>query len=326
MAGKNRMIVNFSSKRLRDLIVEIAKKNHMSQSKVIEKLVAFRLFESNGEPVIDAFCEASKAVIEQQQKDDSEFSMALRTPYLRHNVRLYKVYGDLSWEKTFSVKNNIKLNGLVFENELRKAIYDGINEMTHHEWENVFSSAVIIFADLWLIFFNKINVEYKIEKQDENFSRIRVKFKARNICCIPFSFHEHSPLQGSYCNAMRYLDFSSVRYHSFKSVATKGWSRNKYSHLLFMHEASSSDRGGFFIGVQYEENEQSFSKKSPSSPYEPPEGIVLDTKKTNTESSCSLNQYARYNDVNPELKIRIYHEPANIKIRNLNPELKSKIT
>ncbi|HBT3372304.1 TPA: hypothetical protein MBF63_005389, partial [Klebsiella pneumoniae] len=96
MAGKNRMIVNFSSKKLRDLIVEIAEKNHMSHSKVIEKLVSFRLFESNGDPVIDAFCDASKTVMEQQQKNDGEFNVALRTPYIKHNVRLYKVFGDLS--------------------------------------------------------------------------------------------------------------------------------------------------------------------------------------------------------------------------------------
>jgi len=35
--------------------------------------------------------------------------------------------------------------------------------------------------------------------------------------------------------------------------------------------------------------------------------------------------FSPYSDVNPELKISIYHEPANIKIQNLNPELKSKI-
>ncbi|EOW6744992.1 hypothetical protein ACOZ0W_004204 [Cronobacter dublinensis] len=327
MAGKNRMIVNFSSEKLRDLIVEIAKKNHMSYSKVIERLVSFRLLESNGDPVIDAFCDASRTVMEQQQKDNDEFSVALRTPYIKHNVRLYKIFGELSREYSVSVKhmNTGNLDVVNFEKELRKNIEEQINMMTSHEWEGVFDRAMITFADLWLIFFNKINVEYKVEKQENNFSEVSVKFKANNICCIPFSFNKHVSLKEKYYNAMSHFDFSSVRYHSFKSVATKGWCRNKYSHLLFIHQSSSSDKGGFFIGVQYEKNGQSFSEKSPFSSYEPPEGIVLDTEKSNVKDSYSLHRYAPYNDVNPVLKINIYHEPANIKIQNINPELKTKI-
>lgn len=327
MAGKNRMIVNFSSKKLRDLIVEIAKKNHMSHSKVIEKLVSFRLFESNGDPVIDAFCDASKTVIEQQQKDDGEFSVALHTPYIKHNVRLYKVFGDLSREYSVSVKhmNTGKLDVVIFEKELRKSIEEQINRMTPHEWEGVFDSARITFADLWLIFFNKVNVEYKVERQENNSSEVSVKYKASNICCIPFSFNKHASLKEKYCNAMSHLDFSSVRYHSFKSVATKGWCRNKYSHLLFIHQSSSSDKGGFFIGVQYEKNDVIFSDESPRSPFVHPEGTLMYTEKDSTEDSYSLHRYAPYSDVNPELKISIYHEPVNIKIQNLNPELKSKI-
>ena len=49
------------------------------------------------------------------------------------------------------------------------------------------------------------------------------------------------------------------------------------------------------------------------------------TEKDSAEDLYSLHRYAPYSDVNPELKISIYHEPANIKIQNLNPELKSKI-
>ncbi|EMK7722125.1 hypothetical protein V9P73_000146 [Yersinia enterocolitica] len=327
MAGKNRMIVNFSSKKLRDLIVEIAEKNHMSYSKVIEKLVSFRLFESNGDPVIDAFRDASRTAMEQQQKDDDEFSVALRTPYIKHSIRLYKVFGDLSQEYSFLVKHmNVgKLDVVNIEKDLRKIIEEQINRMTPHEWECVFDSASIIFADLWLIFFNKINVEYKVERKENNSSEVSVKFKASNICCIPFSFNKHVSLKEKYCNAMSHLDFSSVRYHSFKSVATKGWRRNKYSHLLFIHQSSSSDKGGFFIGVQYEKNDVIFSDESPRSPFVHPEGTLIYTEKDSTEDSYPLHRYAPYNDVNPALKINIYHGPANIKIQNLNPELKSKI-
>ncbi|PWY10833.1 hypothetical protein [Citrobacter koseri] len=327
MAGKNRMIVNFSSKKLRDLIVEIAEKNHMSHSKVIEKLVSFRLFESNGDPVVDAFCDASKTVMEQQQKDDGEFSVALCTPYLKHNARLYKVFGDLFGKCSITVDNinNEKLNTLNFEKELRKLIEDKINGMKPHEWEWVFSSARIILADLWLIFFNKINIEYKVERREGNFSEVSVKYKASDICCIPFSFNKHASLKEKYCNAMSHLDFSSVRYYSFKSVATKGWCRNKYSHLLFIHQSSSSDKGGFFIGVQYEKNDMNFSDESPSTPFVHPEGTYMYTEKDSAEDLYSLHSYAPYSDVNPELKINIYHEPANIKIRNLTPELKSEI-
>lgn len=327
MAGKNRMIVNFSSKKLRDLIVEIAEKNHMSHSKVIEKLVSFRLFESNGDPVIDAFCDASKTVMEQQQKNDGEFNVALRTPYIKHNVRLYKVFGDLSGKFSITVNhiNNEKLNALNFEKELRKLIEDKINGTKPHEWEGVFDSARITFADLWLIFFNKINVEYKVERRGSNFSEVSVKYKASDVCCIPFSFNKHASLKEKYCNAMNHLDFSSVRYHTFKSVATKGWCRNKYSHLLFIHQSSSSDKGGFFIGVQYEKNDVTFSDESPRSPFVHPEGTHMYTEKDSAEELYSLHRYAPYSDVNPELKISIYHEPANIKIQNLNPELKSKI-
>lgn len=327
MAGKNRMIVNFSSKKLRDLIVEIAEKNHMSHSKVIEKLVSFRLFESNGDPVIDAFCDASKTVMEQQQKDDGEFSVALRTPYIKHNVPLYKVFGDLSREYSVSVKymNAGKLDVVIFEKELRKSIEEQIKRMTSHEWESVFHRGRAIFADLWLIFVNKVNVEYKIERQGPTSSEISVKYKASDMCCVPFSFNSHDSLKNVYCNAVSYLDFNSVRYHSFKTVATKGWNRNKYSHLLFIHQSSSSDKGGFFIGVQYEKNDVTFSDKSPFSPYEPPEGAILDTKKNSAEDLSFPENYAPYSDVNPELKIRIHHAPGNIKIKNLTPELKSKI-
>ncbi len=327
MAGKNRMIVNFSSKKLRDLIVEIAEKNHMSHSKVIEKLVSFRLFESNGDPVIDAFCDASKTVMEQQQKDDGEFSVALRTPYIKHNVSLYKVFGDLFREYSVSVKqmNTGKLDIVNFEKELRKNIEEQINRMTPHEWEGVFDRARITFSDLWLIFLNQINVEYKVERQENDFSKVSIKFKAINICCIPFSFNKHASLNGKYCNAMSHLDFSSVRYHSFKSVATKGWCRNKYSHLLFIHQSSSSDKGGFFIGVQYEKNGQSFSEKSPFSSYEPLKEAILDTKKYSAEDLSFPESYAPYSDVNPGLKIKIYQAPGNIKIKNLTPVLKSKI-
>lgn len=324
MAGKNRMIVNFSSKKLRDLIVEIAEKNHMSHSKVIEKLVSFRLFESNGDPVIDAFCDASKTVMEQQQKDDGEFSVALWTPYIKHNVRLYKVFGDLSGKCSITVKhiNNEKLNTLNFEKTLRKIIEDKINGMKSHEWEWVFESARITFADLWLIFFKKINVEYKVERRESNSSEISVKYKASDICCIPFSFNKHVSLKERYCNAMSHLDFSSVRYYSFKSVATKGWCRNKYSHLLFIHQSSLSDKGGFFIGVQYEKNDMPFSDESPRSPFVHHEETYMYTEKDSAEDLHSLHSDAPYSDVNPELKISIYHEPANIKIQNLNPEFK----
>lgn len=124
--------------------------------------------------------------------------------------------------------------------------------MTPHEWECVFDRTRITFTDLWLIFFNKISVEYKVERQESDFIEVSVKFKASNICCIPFSSNNYGSLNAVYCNAMSYLDFNTVSYHSFKTVATKGWNRNKYSHLLFIHQSSSSDKGGFLIGVQYE--------------------------------------------------------------------------
>lgn len=327
MAGKNRMIVNFSSKKLRDLIVEIAKKNHMSQSKVIEKLVSFRLFESNEDPVVDAFSDASKTVMGQQQKDDSEFSIALSTPYIKHNARLYKVSGELSGKGSITI-NNVsaeKLNSVSLEKELRQKVEEGINRMKPNEWENVFDSASVIFADMWLVFVNKVNVEYKIERLSPTSSEVIVKYKSNDICCVPFSFNNHDSLKDVYCNAMSHLDFNSVRYYSFKTVATKGWNRNKYSHLLFIHQSSSSDKGGFFIGVQYEKNDVTFSDKSPLYPYEPPKGAILDTKKDSVEDLSLPGDCAPYSDVNPKLKIRIYHAPGNIKIKNLTPELKSKI-
>lgn len=49
------------------------------------------------------------------------------------------------------------------------------------------------------------------------------------------------------CNAISYLDFRTVRYHTFKSVVTKG-GRNKCSHLLFIHQTSSSDKSKLFVG------------------------------------------------------------------------------
>ncbi|HIC0446223.1 TPA: hypothetical protein ACWZSZ_002370 [Escherichia coli] len=197
--------------------------------------------------------------------------------------------------------------------------------MTPHEWECVFDRTRITFTDLWLIFFNKISVEYKVERQESDFIEVSVKFKASNICCIPFSFNNYGSLNAVYCNAMSYLDFNTVSYHSFKTVATKGWNRNKYSHLLFIHQSSSSDKGGFLIGVQYEKNDVTFSDKSAFSPYEPLEEAIPDPKKDRVEGLSFPENYAPYSDVNPELKIRIHHAPGNIKIKNLTPELKSKI-
>lgn len=79
------------------------------------------------------------------------------------------------------------------------------------------------------------------------------------------------------CNAISYLDFRTVRYHTFKSVVTKG-GRNKCSHLLFIHQTSSSDKSKLFVGGCMKKNDKSFSEKPLVFLYKPPEGDVLDTE------------------------------------------------
>ncbi|MGV8001763.1 hypothetical protein QPK14_06400 [Photorhabdus temperata subsp. temperata] len=315
MAGKNRIMVNFSSKRLKDVIAKIAAENHISQSKAIEKLVSFRLFEGNGDPVVDAFSKASKSVVEQQQQSDDEFHIALNTPYIKHSVRLYMADGHISESGSLKFKPDEcgELNVSIIEKEIKKVINDHIEKLKPNEWVRVFGDETLIFADLWLVFINEIIVEYKCVRPESCDGVIYIDFRAKNIRCIPFTFNKNDFLGKRYCNAMEHLDFNSVEYRTFKSVATKGWNRNKHSHLLYIGRASDSVKGGFFIGVQYEENDKKFTKQSPMSPLSPPEGVLPN----------AVN--ARYSEINPELKINIYHIPGSFKIRNLTPTLESNI-
>lgn len=320
MAGKNRTTVNFSSKKLKDAIAKIAADEHTSLSKAIEKLITFRIFEGNGDPVIDAFSEASKVVIGQQKKDDGEFNIALNTPYLKHAARLYMVSGHLSEKDSVTIdqKNIDKLDTVQVEKEIKRVIDDRIKKITPHEWLRHFSNEMLVFADLLLIFINKIKVEYKYEELTAGRGVLEINYSARNIRCIPFSFNKHDSLSEKYCNAMEHLDFDSVEHRSFRSVAIKGWNRNKHSHLLYIHQASTSDKGGFFIGVQYEKNDKKFSSQSP---YSPPEVLGHTDKKTSVTESI----YTRYSDINPELKVNIHHEPNSYEMRNLKPTLESEI-
>ncbi len=127
----------------------------------------------------------------------------------------------------------------------------------------------LFFSDLWLIFINEIIVEYKFVRLDSGDGVIYIDSRAKNIFCIPFTFNKNDLLGEGYCNAMEHLDFNSVEYRTFKSMATKDWNRNKHSHLLYIGRVSDSVKGGFFIGVQYEENDKNLQYSLPCLHFHP---------------------------------------------------------
>lgn len=60
---------------------------------------------------------------------------------------------------------------------------------------------------------------------------------------------------------VRCLDFDNVKYNTFRTVATKGWSHRKYSHYFHIEDINLHRGGGYFIGSTRSACDSHFDKE-----------------------------------------------------------------
>ncbi|CUA04184.1 Uncharacterised protein [Escherichia coli] len=265
MVSKSRLTVNFSSKNILDIISKIANSiPGKSKSRVVEELIAFRLFNYDDSYSTQKYISHAKYMQSKNKQADYLFKDILKYSGFKNGVAFNGGYGDLQGHmdvkiprRDFYVLGTNDLNYREIKRLVRKQIKDEFNKMSFSNWEsNCFSSMVINGANLLMVFIDEIEFsliitnELEIDKDIEFY----VDYKCHNVYGIPFTFGDDQFGKGGYNELLRYLDFNSVCFKTFSDYAKNGWNRSRYSHLIYIDRASKSKRGGFFIGCLYNHN------------------------------------------------------------------------
>lgn len=246
-----RLSVSFSSLAMKNKLIELAKKNNLSASKLIEDLIAFRLYESEYSKVILKKLEDGNYVKNRNMLPNGGFESAIKRSKFRFNVSTAEVTGILRGSFTTEVRS---WNVEGFENSkykydsLTKFIFEHVREYMENQnslyWIN--NGYTSFNSSLTLIFINDVDVSFVHYPQSDY---LHIDFCCKYVHTIPFVFDEKNDNE-----FVRHLDFDYIRFKTFKSYAEDGWDRKKHSHLIYIERASRSKSGGFFIGVKYEDN------------------------------------------------------------------------
>jgi len=267
MSSKNRMTVNFSSKELFNFIEFVADKNHTSRSNVIETLLRNSLQEKLQDP---------KAFLENQlfgrNKNLTPWffgcsGLTLSFVYTSpdemgetHKLSILVKKDVRHYNGTLDGDDFISKGGIV-QGSLSRQLFLDITKNKIKESMSSFVDYEPNPPQMILFFIDKVHVECQLIVPESKLLREEPlnRYIAYNITVdvnrIPF-YHDNLSNKKFYC-----LDFCNIKYKTFEQVATQGWNRAKYSHLLHIDRLntakadrlSKSKIGGYFIGVLYEE-------------------------------------------------------------------------
>jgi hypothetical protein len=250
MSGR-RLSVNFSSLAMKERIQEIADRNKISASKLIEELIMFRFFEYEKTDAVKDFIRAGNFVVSRNMTENDKFESAMKRSKFRFGMSIRGEDGKLNRSVVVDTSLN-DVNGFEYSPSqyhklsklIRQAVQQDMENMTITDW---FNSQFLSFnANLTLVFINKIIVDFLYNPIGKMLS---INYRCDDIYTIPFVFDEANDNE-----FVRYLDFNYIRYRTFNSYAKRGWDRRKHSHLLYIDRASKAKSAGFFIGVSYEDN------------------------------------------------------------------------
>ncbi|WP_318385536.1 hypothetical protein [Enterobacter sp.] len=246
-----RLSVSFSSLAMKNKLIELAKKNNLSASKLIEDLIAFRLYESEYSKGTLKKLEDGNYVKNRNMLPDGGFESAIKRSKFRFNVSTTE-FTDVLTGSFITEVREWKIDS--FENDkykydkLTKLIFECIREHIKNQkplsW--IDNGYISFNSNLTLVFINDVDVSFVYYPQSYY---LHIDFRCKYVHTIPFVFDEKNDNE-----FVRHLDFDYIRFKTFESYAKNGWDRKKHSHLIYIERASRSRSGGFFIGVKYEDN------------------------------------------------------------------------
>lgn len=241
MVSKRRVMVNFSDSELHKFVLSEAKKTNSSSSRVIENLV----YEGVGKRVDNGELYLSPGDKIKKNKNlvptgiyETGLTVSLHhgdnssiiSHAAMHEIRRFvKSVPPLSLNPEFKSIYNIE----DFKNE----VINDINLLIRNRLTNGTK------PDIVLVFVSDVTFSCKGDSINGNgFINLEVKYSCK---FIPFYLNRRIN-----DNILR-LDVLNARYMTFRDVATKGWDRSNYSHLLHIKGLSKSKIGGYFVGLLY---------------------------------------------------------------------------
>lgn len=241
MVSKRRVMINFSDSELHKFVLSEAKKTNSSSSRVIENLV----YEGLGKRIDNS--ELYLSPVDKIKKNKNLVPTGIYETGL--TVSLH--YGDSfsiishaamhfmhSFVKTvfpFSLRPEIK--SIYNIEDFKKEVIDDINIRIINRFTNDTK------PDIVLAFISDVKFSCKGDSKSGNgLIELEVKYFCK---FIPVYLNRRIN-----DNILR-LDVLNARYMTFKDVATKGWDRSNYSHLLHIKGLSKSKIGGYFVGLLY---------------------------------------------------------------------------
>lgn len=242
MVSKKRITVNFSYPELHQMIVSQSKRTGSSSSAIIQDML------------FDAL---------KKRVDNNEF---MPEEKLSRNKNLIP---EKFFNQGFEI-NNLTIDGQIiggmdgFYRQIKQGrftvrlglecfcsvekTYDAIDKKTILESVSLHLQETLrgvgddfFTSNLLLVFLGGISVKY----QGNN---------GREMLLDIHYFCKVLPVYGNKKNNDELLtfDLKNIRFRTFRDVATNGWDRIKYSHLLYIKGLKGISGGGYFVGILYD--------------------------------------------------------------------------
>ncbi|MGL6412452.1 hypothetical protein ACSZMR_21605 [Aeromonas veronii] len=261
MASKHRITVNLSSKELYDIIDRLAKTNDTSKSNVIEGAIKSAFIKGG-----DSFHALTMLTGEYMKNRNDIPLKALRNTLslsitginggkvnslggYEKRVKTIKLLLDMNPEMDIRIPLTVE----------QKLTWGQISDMVKQEFEKCIPSLVNELdapPEALHIFLRQIDIKYHID--DKRVADITVM---PTVAFLPIYINDYQK------EHLNYFDFNGISYKSFSAVATKGWPRDKYSHLLYIDDMASSKSGGYFINVCHEKQERLYPSSKGFTPH-----------------------------------------------------------
>ena len=260
MPSKSRMTINFSSKETLKMVELEAMKNKVSKSRVVEEMLRFAYSEriKNGSYFTEErpFLRSKNGLPVDLFKSDLRINLLQLADATRRHCapERFTVSSDFiipnspHHEKSDLLReiNSRKINRTQVRNESQKIIKEQSIIHTNEMVRRLFNVAKTA-PDYILIFTTGVHINYlmPLKTQSEIYFHVTAEMYA-----IPIFMNK--------INNKHLLDFDflNVRHRTFSDVATKGWDRSKYSHLIYLdvnHEKTLKQKNsGYFIGVLHD--------------------------------------------------------------------------
>ncbi|WP_241168821.1 hypothetical protein [Serratia marcescens] len=241
MVSKRRVMVNFSDSELHKFVLSEANKTNSSSSRVIENLV----YEGLGKRIDNG--ELYLSPVDKIKKNKNLVPTGIYetglTVSLHHgdnasiisHAAMHEIRGFVKSVPPFSLTPEFKS---VYNIEgFKSEIINDIHLLIRNRLTNGSK------PDIVLVFVSDVKFSCKGDSINGNgFIDLEMKYSCK---FIPVYLRKRIN-----DNILR-LDFLNARYMTFRDVATKGWDRSNYSHLLHIKGLSKSKIGGYFVGLLY---------------------------------------------------------------------------